>query len=89
NSRGEVAIKSGELHGVNTVVMRAVAPADRAAAWMDSSIARWVFLLAPAQIADWEKEAARLKRKGLNLVRSERYELPRGHGSRALLEYSK
>ncbi|MGE3261409.1 MAG: 16S rRNA (guanine(527)-N(7))-methyltransferase RsmG [Bacteriovoracia bacterium] len=88
-SRGEVAIKSGEFHGVNTVVMRAVAPAERAAAWMDSSIGRWVFLLTPAQIADWEKEAPRLKRKGLHLARSVVYDLPRGHGSRALLEYSK
>lgn len=89
NDRGEAAIKSGRLFGVDTVVMRAVAPAERAVTWMDPSIRRWVFLLSPQQVEGWEKEAPRLKKRGLNLVRIERYDLPRQHGSRALLEYSK
>jgi 16S rRNA (guanine527-N7)-methyltransferase len=89
NARGEIAIKSEAFHGVNTVVMRAVAPPERAVDWMDSSVSQWVFLLTPQQLPGWEKEAPRLKRKGLNLVRSEVYELPQNHGPRALLEYSK
>lgn len=89
NERGETALQSGKLWGVETVVMRAVAPAERASTWMSSAVPRWVFLLTPPQIEDWKKEASRLKKKGLNLVRVETYDLPRGHGSRALLEYSK
>lgn len=89
NARGEVALESGQLSGVETVVMRAVAPAEKAATWMSASVPRWVFLLTPPQVEDWKKEAPRLEKRGLNLVRVEAYELPRNQGSRALLEYSK
>lgn len=89
NGRGEALVSDGTLAGVETVVMRAVAPAERARAWMSGAVPRWVFLLSPAQIESWEKERAYLGNKKLRLTRKVIFDLPRQQGSRALLEYSK
>jgi 16S rRNA (guanine527-N7)-methyltransferase len=89
NGRGEALISDGSFRGVQTVVMRAVAPAERARVWMSSAVPRWVFLISPAQVESWEKERAYLGMKKLRLTKKIFFDLPKEQGPRALLEYSK
>ena len=89
NGRGEQMVQDGTLAGVDTIVMRAVAPAERARSWLHPAVPRWVFLISPSQVDSWEKERAFLGNRKLRITRKVLFELPRAHGSRALLEYSK
>lgn len=87
--RGEELIRLGTLKTVQTVTMRAVAPADRAISWMTGSIPQWILFLGPNQVEDWKKMRNRLLRMGLHIHREEFFSLPRNLGERCLLRISK
>jgi 16S rRNA (guanine527-N7)-methyltransferase len=87
--RGEDLIKKGELQGIDTVVMRAVAPAERAVKWMHPSLPRWVLLLGPQQLEQWRAEERTVSRKGLCFAREVSFSLPHEQGQRFLLELLK
>lgn len=84
--RGEDLCKQGVLTGVDTVLMRAVAPAERAVHWLHPSLPRWVLLLGPQQRELWLAEERRLQAKGFRFGREASFELPQNHGQRVLLE---
>jgi 16S rRNA (guanine527-N7)-methyltransferase len=87
--RGEDLIQRRELSGVDTVVMRAVAPAERAVKWIHPSLARWVLLLGPQQLDQWKAEERAVDRKGFRFARQSHFSLPQGQGQRSLLELLK
>ena len=87
--RGEVLIRSGQLRKAQAVVMRAVAPAERAHKWISPEIPNWIFFLGPKQRDDWERELPKLAQKKI-IVRDERsFALPHDLGQRCLLRLSK
>ena len=87
NGRGEDLIKQGKLKGAETVVMRAVAPPERAVEWFHPAIKRWVLLLGPQQRELWAAFERRARTKGFHVEREAKYQLPHGHGDRVLLEF--
>jgi 16S rRNA (guanine(527)-N(7))-methyltransferase RsmG len=89
NGRGEDLIKAGQLAEVETIVMRAVAPAERAVGWLNRAVPRWVFLLGPQQLDLWMLEEKKVRKKGFGFFRQAAFELPHGHGQRVLLELTK
>lgn len=54
HERGEHFLKRGDRPHIDSIVMRAVAPAERAITWLDPSIAHWIFFLGPQQVLEWE-----------------------------------
>lgn len=86
--RGEEFLKSKEAATVDTIVMRAVAPPERAVPWMNNGIPRWIYMLGPQQLDAWMKEERRLKNKGFIISKTHEYDLPAGRGSRVILEIS-
>ncbi len=87
--RGEELIRKGALSGVQTVAMRAVAPADRAIAWLDKRIPQWLFFLGPNQLEDWKQMRSRLSRMGFQIHPELSFSLPRNLGERCLMRVSK
>lgn len=87
--RGEELIRSGELKNVASVVMRAVAPPERAIPWLSSKIPNWIFFLGPSQREEWQKEIPGLRKKGLYFHSEKKFDLPRNLGERWLLRISK
>jgi 16S rRNA (guanine527-N7)-methyltransferase len=86
--RGENLSRSGGLRGVKSVVMRAVAPPERAARWLDPRIPQWIFFAGPMQMAEWQNSASFLRKKGFSLFFAKEFSLPQGHGRRALVQVS-
>lgn len=91
HARGEQYLAEGGLSGVDTVVMRAVAPTDRAKNWISvpSPLCRWILFLGPQQLDLWLKEESFLARKGLVFGRQKTFLLPNQVGQRILLEIQK
>lgn len=87
--RGEELIRDGKLKDVNTVVMRAVAPAERAWKWVTPHVPNWVFFLGPRQRDAWERELPKLAKKKIVISEERRFELPRNLGERCFLRLSK
>jgi 16S rRNA G527 N7-methylase RsmG len=87
--RGEELIRSGALKSVNTVVMRAVAPAERAWKWVSGEIPNWVFFLGPQQSEDWKRELSKLEKRKMSARDEKTFALPHGLGQRHLLRISK
>jgi 16S rRNA G527 N7-methylase RsmG len=87
--RGEELIGSGTLRDVRTVMMRAVAPAERAGKWVDAAIPNWLYFLGPRQREEWTRELPKLERKKMKLRDERRFTLPRGLGQRCFLRVSK
>ena len=86
NGRGEQLLASASLKGTNTILMRAVAPAVRAVAWLDNRVGRWLYLLGPQQLDLWMAETRAVNKRGFTFGRTIKFELPHGHGQRVLLE---
>ena len=86
NGRGEELIKAHQLNGVETIVMRAVAPAERAVHWLNRSIPRWVHLLGPQQLEQWRAVEKKARSKGFQFGKLTSFDLPHQHGQRILLE---
>ncbi len=86
--RGEDLIRTGKLSGMSAVVMRAVAPPDRAVKWLNASISHWIFFLGPTQRAEWERQLPAAKRKGFSLSLEKQFSLPRNYGERFLIRLS-
>ena len=89
NGRGEDLIKAGKLAKVDSVVMRAVAPAERAVLWLNRAVPRWVFLLGPQQLDLWKAEEKKVKAKGFRFGKQAAFSLPHDHGQRVLMELVK
>lgn len=89
NGRGEDLIKAHQLNGVDTVVMRAVAPAERAVLWLNRSIPRWVYLLGPQQLDLWRAQEKKARSKGFQFGKVASFELPHGHGQRVIMELTR
>lgn len=87
--RGEDLASNGALKGIDTVVMRAVAPAERAVKWLHPSLPRWVLLLGPHQLDLWKAEERAVGRKGFHFGGEARFPLPHDQGQRVLLELLK
>lgn len=87
--RGEVLLRSGLIGSVDTVVMRAVAPAERAYHWVSSHASQWILFLGPNQVQDWVSFEPRLKRAKMKITDEKRFHLPRDLGERILLRISK
>lgn len=86
--RGENLLRSGSLQSVRTVVMRAVAPPERAVKWLDPRIPQWIFFLGPSQREAWESERATVRRKGMDIYEEKTFSLPHGLGERCLMRVS-
>lgn len=87
HSRGEDLLAKSK--GFDTVVMRAVAPADRAAHWLNPSVPRWVFLLGPQQLDLWLAQGNLVKKMGFAFGKKKIFSLPHDMGARVLLEIVK
>ena len=87
--RGEELLKSRSLGHVDSVVMRAVAPAERAVAWVKPIAKQWILLLGPSQVDDWRAQERELSRSGMKILDDKKFLLPRGLGERSLLRISK
>ena len=87
--RGEELIQNGSFSSVNTVVMRAVAPPERAVKWLHAGVANWIFFLGPSQREAWEKELSTAAKKGLSLKEEKHFFLPHEQGERILFWLSK
>ncbi|MGZ3650744.1 MAG: 16S rRNA (guanine(527)-N(7))-methyltransferase RsmG [Bdellovibrionota bacterium] len=87
--RGEDLIRDGKLSGVNTVVMRAVAPAERAWKWVQPQIPHWLFLLGPRQREEWARELPKLAKKKMEASEERTFALPNNLGERCFLRVSK
>lgn len=87
--RGEELLRSGSLGAVDTIVMRAVAPAERAVKWVKPLAKQWILLLGPSQVQDWQGRSKELSRNGMKIVDERKFFLPRDLGERSLLRISK
>jgi 16S rRNA (guanine(527)-N(7))-methyltransferase RsmG len=87
--RGEDLIRGGTLHSVQSVVMRAVAPADRAWKWVSPEVAHWVFFLGPRQREEWAAVLPRLAQKKMEVRDELAFALPLQLGERCLMRISK
>jgi 16S rRNA (guanine(527)-N(7))-methyltransferase RsmG len=87
--RGEELVQKRALGEVDTIVMRAVAPAERAWKWVSPGVTNWLFLLGPRQREEWARELPKLAKKKM-MVRDERaFALPHQLGERCFLRVSK
>jgi 16S rRNA G527 N7-methylase RsmG len=84
--RGEAFLETPRAKEIDTIVMRAVAPVERALPWLNASVARWVLFLGPQQVEGWKEEHKKLARKNLAFGREFSFSLPRNAGDRILLE---
>jgi 16S rRNA (guanine527-N7)-methyltransferase len=87
--RGEDLIRAGNLHEVETVVMRAVAPAERAWKWVSPQIPNWLFFLGPRQREEWQRELPKLAKKKIKIRDEASFTLPHDLGQRCFLRVSK
>jgi 16S rRNA (guanine527-N7)-methyltransferase len=86
NGRGEQLLGNASLKGTTTIVMRAVAPAERAVTWLDNRVGRWLYLLGPQQLDLWIAESKSANKRGFGFGRTVKFDLPHGHGQRVILE---
>jgi 16S rRNA G527 N7-methylase RsmG len=84
--RGEQVLSSLK---VDTVVMRAVAPPEKACLWMRGNAKRWIVFCGPTNRDVWLKSKALLLKNGLILENEHFFELPHAIGSRYLLQFAK
>jgi 16S rRNA (guanine(527)-N(7))-methyltransferase RsmG len=87
--RGEDLIHAGALKAVSTVVMRAVAPAERAYKWVTPAIPNWVFFLGPRQREEWARELPKLTKRKMAVRDETTFALPHQLGERCLMRISK
>lgn len=81
--RGEDYLR---LKKADLVLMRAVAPPDRALAWMRPAVPRWIIYAGPASKADWLAAESKLLRQGFKRILTHTAELPGGRGQRSFIE---
>ena len=84
SERGETIVARSKFE---SVVMRAVAPPDRAIPWMVRSVRRYVFMTGPAQVADWRGSVHLAEKRGFGLVDIQEFVLPEGGGTRFLVRF--
>lgn len=91
HGRGEVYLTEGDLRGIDSIVMRAVAPTDRAKSWiaLPGPLRRWVLFLGPQQLELWKAEESFLSKSGLTFGDCKTFQLPGDMGQRILLEIKK
>lgn len=82
--RGEIYLKKAQ---VDAVVMRAVAPPDRATKWVSKKVSRWIFMVGPTSREEWLRYVASLGKRGFELALDGRWDLPGGLGVRHILEF--
>lgn len=87
--RGEDLLGSRSLGQVDTIVMRAVAPALRAVKWVKPFGKQWILLLGPNQADDWRSYSKELARSSMRITGEKKFLLPRNLGERSLLRISK
>jgi 16S rRNA (guanine527-N7)-methyltransferase len=88
-ARGEEVLR-GQLRGrIETVVMRAVAPPERAVEWVRPVVNQWILLIGPSQAAAWRLLEKKLLTRGMFISSEKQFSLPRGLGDRSLLRISK
>jgi 16S rRNA (guanine527-N7)-methyltransferase len=70
---------------VDTVVMRAVAPPERVLPWISKRVSRWIFLVGPQSLAQWDAAEPKIKRKGFVFKALPGEALPNGLGNRHII----
>jgi 16S rRNA (guanine527-N7)-methyltransferase len=83
--RGETYIVSNP---VDSVVMRAVAPPDRAVEWMNSRVKNWLIFCGPNNLDAWLSSSSLISRKGFELTEKYDFSLPFSLGERSILKFS-
>lgn len=74
---------------IDSVVMRAVAPPERAIPWMGGGHAKnWFIFCGPSNRERWIGVEAEMRKKSLILSGEHQYDLPNGLGSRTILRFS-
>lgn len=86
NERGEKFLASPDSSGIQTIVMRAVAPPAEVIEWMRPSVSHWVMMLGSQQMEVWNSLKGRAANRGFVFGKVAEYELPHGLGKRFLLE---
>ena len=86
HQRGEEFLSTSDAKGIDTVVMRAVAPPEKLLGWISPRIPRWVIMGGPQQLDLWNKEADRIKKLGFEFKIAFGYSLPGDLGERYLFE---
>jgi 16S rRNA (guanine527-N7)-methyltransferase len=91
NERGESFLKSGGPFPFDSIVMRAVAPTERAKHWISfpKGVRRWVLFLGPQQLDLWKAEEKFLNKRSIVFGSLKAFTLPHDMGSRHLLELRK
>lgn len=87
--RGEDLLGKGSLRPIETIVMRAVAPAEKAVHWLSHAVPEWILFLGPTQREEWKALDFLLKRKRLAASDLRTFSLPRNLGERCLLRISR
>lgn len=72
---------------IDSVVMRAVAPPEKAVAWMGKGPKRWIIFCGPKNREVWLAAQPLLAKKRLKLEKEFAFELPQSLGSRYLLQF--
>ncbi|HEY8278559.1 MAG TPA: RsmG family class I SAM-dependent methyltransferase [Bdellovibrionota bacterium] len=86
--RGEDLIRAGALSGVETIMMRAVAPPEKALKWLSPKIPHWVYLLGPSQRALWDEALPQVRGRGFEISKEQAFTLPKALGDRLLMRIS-
>jgi len=84
-ARGEAYIRSNL---VDSVVMRAVAPPDRAIHWMSSRVKNWLVFCGPKNLEAWMAHSGSISKKGFVLAEKFDFSLPFSLGERSILKFS-
>lgn len=83
--RGEVLVPKLSW-AVTSILMRAVAPPERAVPWVASVGGRWILLLSPNQVSEWKERLTRNRSGRLELFDEVEISLPEKMGERSLVE---
>lgn len=70
-----------------TVVMRAVAPPERAIEWFSNRVSNWIIFCGPQNQDKWINFESKFKKKGFEIENIFKYQLPKGLGERSLIKF--
>lgn len=84
HERGEAFLARANRPHIDSIVMRAVAPPERAIQWLSPVVPHWIFFLGPQQRDEWEKALSQVS-KTFESRFSKEFILPRDMGSRFFL----
>jgi 16S rRNA (guanine527-N7)-methyltransferase len=84
SERGELLLQKQSF---TSVVMRAVAPPERALPWVSRTTKNYFFMTGPTQIELWKASEAKMLKRGFHLQDIIAHELPNGLGDRFIAHF--